>query len=179
MKHIKLFEQFLINEDGYGRDFFFKKKDGKTFKYFFKIDDSEGRSLGFVLSIGKLSRTKTIDEAENSYGVISVEPMKESVMDDYLSRDSDYKSREDEDFNLERSEFLRFYKIVSESIKDYLQNSPKVSTLYDEILLNLDMDIKEYMETAEAMMDEWSYDKWGVQEGSGDRSLIYTRRDHE
>ena len=47
MKHIKLFENFL-NEDGYGRDFFVKKKDGKLSQYFFKIEGEED-DLGFVL----------------------------------------------------------------------------------------------------------------------------------
>ena len=164
MKHIKLFEQFLMEEDGYGRDFFIKRKDGKVSKYFFKVEGEE-ESLGFLVTIGKLSRNTSIDEAENSYGVISVEPMKESVMDDYLVKDSDYKSREDEQFQLETSEFMRFYKIVGECIKDYLQNNPKVTTIYDEIPLNVEMDLREYMDTAEALMDEWSYDKWSSQEG--------------
>ena len=35
MRYIKLFEQFLLEEDGFGRDFFVKKKDGKVSKYFF------------------------------------------------------------------------------------------------------------------------------------------------
>lgn len=178
MKHIKLFENFLSENDGYGRDFFFKKKDGKVTNYFFKVEGGED-DLGFVLAIGKLSRNISIDEAENSYGVISVEPMQESVMDDYLSRDSDYRSREDDLFILEESEFMRFYKIVGECIKDYLQYNPKVTTLYDEIPLNMEIDFNEYKDTVEALIDEWSYDKWGSQEGPADRTLVYTRRDHE
>ena len=72
MKHIKLFEQFL-NEDGYGRDFFIKKKEGKLSQYFFKIEGEE-EDLGFVVNLGKLSRNITIESAENSYAVLSVEP---------------------------------------------------------------------------------------------------------
>jgi hypothetical protein len=41
MKHIKLFEHFLSENDGYGRDFFFKKKDGKVTNYFFKVEPSD------------------------------------------------------------------------------------------------------------------------------------------
>jgi hypothetical protein len=178
MKHIKLFEHFLSESDGYGRDFFFKKKDGKVTNYFFKVEGVEG-DFGFVLAIGKLSRNISIDEAENSYGVISVQPMQESVMDDYLSKDGDYRSREDDEFMLETSEFMRFYKIVGECIKDYLQNNPKVTTLYDEIPLNLEIDLNDYKDTVEALIDEWSYDKWGSQEGPAHRTLVYTRRDHE
>ena len=178
MRHIKLFEQFLVEDDGYGRDFYFKKKEGKVSRYFFKIE-SDGNDFGYVISIGKLSRNISIDEAENSYGVIAVEPMKESVMDDYLSRDTDYKSREDEKFELDRSELMRFYKISGECIKDYLQNNPKVTNLYDEIPLNLEIDLDEYIGTAQSLMDEWSYDKWSLQEGPSERTLVYTRRDHE
>jgi len=177
MKHIKLFEQFLNEEDGFGRDFFVKKKETKMSRYFFKIEGEE-ESLGFIITIGKLSRNTSIDEAENSYGVISVEPIKVSVMDDYLVKDSDYKSREEDTFELTRSEFMRFYRILSECIKDYLQNNPKVSKFYDEISLNLEMETSEYKDKTSSLMSEWSYDKWSVQDGS-DGSLIYTRRDHD
>jgi hypothetical protein len=40
MKHIKLYENFL-NEDGYGRDYFIKEKEGKVYRYFFKIEGEE------------------------------------------------------------------------------------------------------------------------------------------
>jgi len=177
MRHIKLFEQFL-NEDGYGRDFFVKKKEGKLSQYFFKIEGEE-EELGFVVNIGKLSRNITIESAENSYAVLSVEPMRESVMDDYLVKDSDFKSREDEVFILSKSELMRFYKIVGECIKDYLQSNPKVSIIYDEMPLNIDIDFEEYMEKAKSLMDEWSYDKWSIQEGPESKIVIYSRRDHD
>jgi hypothetical protein len=178
MRHIKLFEQFLLEEDGFGRDFFVKKKDGKVSKYFFKIEGEEG-SIGFIINIGKLSRESSIDEAENSYAVISAEPIKESVLDDYLVKETDYKSREDESFSLTKSEFMRFYRILSEAIKDYLQNNPKVSKIYDEIPLNLEIDMSEYKDRSGSLMGEWSYDKWSLQDGIDERSLIYTRRDHD
>ena len=77
-QHIKLFENFL-NEDGYGRDFFVKKKDGKLSQYFFKIEGEE-EDLGFVVNLGKLSRNITIESAENSYAVLSVSPLKISFI---------------------------------------------------------------------------------------------------
>jgi hypothetical protein len=177
MKHIKLFENFL-NEDGYGRDFFVKKKDGKLSQYFFKIEGEE-EDLGFVINLGKLSRNITIESAENSYSVLSVEPIRESVMDDFLVKDSDFKSREDDQFTLTKSEYMRFYKIVGECIKDYLQSNPKVSIIYDEIPLNLDMDFEEYSDKVKSLMDEWSYGKWSSQEGATKKTLIYSRRDHD
>lgn len=177
MKHIKLYEHFL-NEDGYGRDFFIKEKDGKVYRYFFKIDGEEGE-LGFLIDIGKFSRNVNIESAENSYCVISVQPMSEEVMDDHLANDSDYKSREDETFSLSKSEFMRFYKIVGECIKNYLQNSPKVSTIYDEIILNLEMEKSEYSDAVKNLMGSWSYGKWSVQDGASARTLIYSKRDHE
>ena len=177
MKHIKLFENFL-NEDGYGRDFFVKQKDGKLMKYFFKIEGEEN-NLGFVVSLGKLSRNTNIESAENSYAVLSVEAIKESIMDDYLVKDSDYKSRENEVFMLTKSEFMRFYDIVSECIKDYLQNNPKVAFIYDEMPLNIDMDFDDYKSNVKSLMDSWSYSKWSLQDGSANKTLVYSRRDHD
>ena len=177
MKHIKLFENFL-NEDGYGRDFFVKKKDGKLSQYFFKIEGEED-DLGFVVCLGKLSRNITIESAENSYAVLSVEHIGESVMDDFLVKDSDFKSREDDQFTLSKSEYMRFYKIVGECIKDYLQSNPKVSIIYDEIPLNLDMDFEDYSDKVKSLMDEWSYGKWSSQDGATKKTLIYSRRDHD
>ena len=177
MKHIKLFENFL-NEDGYGRDFFVKKKDGKLSQYFFKIEGEED-DLGFVVCLGKLSRNITIESPENSYAVLSVEPIGESVMDDFLVKDSDFKSREDDQFTLTKSEYMRFYKIVGECIKDYLQSNPKVSIIYDEIPLNLDMDFEDYSDKVKSLMDEWSYGKWSSQDGATKKTLIYSRRDHD
>jgi hypothetical protein len=178
MRHIKLFEQFLLEEDGFGRDFFVKKKDGKVSRYYFKIE-GEDEDHGLVVNIGKLSRGSSIDEAENSYCVISVEPIKISVLDDYLVKETDYKSREDDDFDLTKSEFMRFYRILGEAIKDYLQNNPKVSKIYDEIPLNLNIDLSEYKDRVTSLMDEWSYEKWSLQDGSEERTLLFTRRDHD
>jgi hypothetical protein len=177
MKHIKLYEHFL-NEDGYGRDYFVKKKEGKVYRYFFKIEGEESE-LGFLVEIGKLSRLVNIDGAENSYGVLSVQPMKVSIMDDYLVNDSDFKSREDDTFTLEKSEFMRFYKILGECIKDYLQNNPKVSIIYDQIMLNLEKETEEYKDAVKNLMSGWSYGKWSLQDGSSPNIVMYSRRDHE
>jgi len=176
MKHLKLFENFL-NEDGYGRDYFVKKKEGKLSKYFFKIE-GEDNDLGFIVTIGKLSRNVNIDSAENSYGVLTVEPMSPNVMDDYLVNDSDYRTREDDKISFTKSEFMRFYKIVGECIKDYLQNNPKVSIIYDEMLFNIENDQKEYSSIIKNLMSSWSYNKWSSQEGPYNVT-IYTRRDHD
>lgn len=177
LKHIKLFESFL-NEDGYGRDYFVKQKDGKVYRFFFKIQGEE-EPLGFILEIGKLSRNITMEGAENSYAVLSIEPIAVSAMDDYLVKDSDYKSREDETFTLTPSELMRTYKIVGEAIKDYLENNPKVSTIYDEMALNIDMDFEEYKSKIKGLMSSWSYDKWSQQDAPAPRTLIYSRRDHD
>jgi len=179
MRHLKLFEDFL-NEDGYGRGDFIKKKNGKLHQYYFKMSGEEDKGdICFVLGLGKLSRNVSIDSAENSYAVLSVEPIKENVMDDFLVKDSDYKSKEDETFPLTRSEFLRFYKIAGECIKDYLQSNPKVSTIYDELPVNIEIDLDEYTDLVKSMIDTWSYEKWGIQEGPEEGILIYNRRDHD
>lgn len=179
LKHLKLYESFLNEgQDGYGRDYYVKEKDGKVVKYFFKIKGEE-EDLAFVLSLGKLSRSVTVESAENSYAVLNVEPIKENVLDDYLVKETDYKSRQDEVFPIQESEFIRMYNIVGEAINDYLQNNPKVSTIYDEMPLNLEMEMKNYKNNVRNLIDTWSNNKWGLQEGSADRTLIYNRRDHE
>jgi hypothetical protein len=68
---------------------------------------------------------------------------------------------------------------MGECIKDYLQNNPKVSKIYDEIPLNLEIDMDQYKDRTETLMDQWSYGKWSVQEGSTERTLLYSRRDHD
>lgn len=178
MKHIKIYENFVNEGDGFGRDYFVKKKDGKTLRYFFKIDGEED-TLCFIISIGKLSRKTTIESAENSYAVISVEPISQAIMDDYLVNDTDYKSRSKEEFDLTKSELMRFYFILSECLKDYLENNPKVSIIYDELPLNINIETEDYMSYIKNQMDEWSYGKWSIQEGSSLRTVIYTKRDHE
>jgi hypothetical protein len=178
MKHIKIYESFLSENDGFGRDYFVKKKDGKSIRYFFKIEGEED-TLCFIVSIGKSSRKTTIESAENSYAVLSVEPISQGVMDDYLVNETDYKSRTKDEIILTKSELMRFYFIVSECLKDYLENSPKVSMIYDEMLLNLTTETEDYLSSVGNLMEEWSYGKWGIQEGTYDRTIIYMKRDHE
>jgi len=60
-----------------------------------------------------------------------------------------------------------------------LQNNPKVSTIYDEMPLNLKGDFKVYMSFVKNLMDSWSYNKWSIQEGPSSKIVIYKRRDHE
>jgi len=74
---------------------------------------------------------------------------------------------------------MRFYDLVGECIKDYLKNNPKVSNLYDEMALNIDLDFEEYKGAIKSLLSGWSYDKWTIQDGSSERTLIYTKRDHE
>lgn len=178
LKYVKLYEEYLYEEDGYGRDFFIKRKEGKTYKYYFKIE-SEYNTLCFVLNISKISRKIYIDSPENSYGVLSVEPIKESVMDDYLVNKTPYKSRTSDIFELTNNELIKFYKIISEAIKDYLENNPKVFIIYDEILLNLNMDEDEYFDKVKSLMTMWSYDRWTIQESSSKKVFLYSRRVHE
>ena len=68
---------------------------------------------------------------------------------------------------------------VRSVIKDYLKNNPKVSNLYDEMALNIDLDFEEYKGAIKSLLSGWSYDKWTIQDGSSERTLIYTKRDHE
>jgi len=177
LKHLHLFENFL-NEDGYGRDYFVKKKDGKINKYFFKIEGEEN-DLGFVLSISKTSRESSVDGAENSYCVLNIEPISTNVMDDYLVNETDYKSRDEEVFKISKSEFLRFYELVGECIKDYLKNNPKVTSIYDDMPLNLDIELETYSGRVKSMIDSWSYGKWSSQTSSSNKGLVYLKRDHD
>lgn len=179
MKHIELYENFLSeSKDGYGRDYFIMKKEGKVFKYFFKIK-GEDDDLCFIANIGKFSRKISIESAENSYAVLSIEPIEESIMDDYLVNETGYKSKKDSRFKLNNSEFIRFYNIIGKAIQDYLEKNGKVSTIYDETLMNLDFEYDEYLDIINEVIDSWGYERWGVQEGPSSDVIIYSKRDHE
>jgi len=178
MINLKTLESFIFETDGYGRDFFIRRKDGKVLKYFFKIEGEE-EILCFIINIGKNSRKLLIESPENSYCVISVEPINQNVMEDFLINNTDYKSRIDDQFELTNSEILKFYKILSEAIKDYLANNPKVSYIYDEILLNLKLDVEDYIDKVESLISMWSYNKWSIQKTNDRRVILYIRRDHE
>lgn len=177
MKHLMLFEDFLF-EDGYGKNFFFPEKREKAIYYYFKINEGESQK-GFILKISKNCVLMTPEGSENSYGCLRIEPISIATMDDHLANETDFKFREDDMIEIEEDEFPRIYKIVSEAIQNYLQKNPKVTKIYDEMLLNVPMSRKEYKNDVEAMISGWSYGKWSIQDGPEKKILIYQKRDHE
>jgi hypothetical protein len=177
MKHLILFENFLF-EDGFGKNYFYPEKREKAIYYYFKISD-EDEQKGFILKISKNCVLATPEGSENSYACLRIEPISIATMDDHLANETDFKFREEDMIEISEGEFPRIYMIISEAIGDYIQKNPKVTTIYDEMLLNIPMDSEEYKNDIESMMTEWSYGKWSVQRGSEEKILIYQKRNHK
>ena len=176
MKHLVLFEDYIF-EDGYGKNYFFAEKTEKAIFYYFKINEGDDQK-GYILKISKNCVLTTPEGSENSYGCLRIEPISIPTMDDHLANETEFKRREDDMIEIEDGELPRIYKIVSEAIEDYLQKNPKVTTIYDEMLLNLSYPSKKYKREVESMMLEWSHGKWAFQDGPEKKILIYQKRDH-
>lgn len=176
MRHVILYENFL-NEDGYGKNYFHAEKREKAIYYFFKINEGEDQK-GFILKISKNCVLATPEGSENSYACIRIEPILVSTMDDHLVNDADFKPREDDQIDIGRDEFSRVYSIVCKAIEDYVQKNPKVTKIYDEMLLNLSIPRGRYKTIVSSMMEEWSYGKWSMQDGPERNLLIFQKREH-
>lgn len=168
-----------VNEEaGYGNDYFADEKVEKAQHYFFKIEEGE-EEIGLILKIGKFSKSGVISENEKNYGVLHLEIMDPNDMDDYLVNDSEYRSREDEGFSLTNEVMSQAFFIITKSLDNYLQKNPKVTKFYDEILENLGMSRKEYLDFISPKIKSWSKGRWKIQEGNSEKSLIYTKTSHE
>lgn len=177
MKHLILFENFL-NEDGYGKNYFYPEKREKSIFYYFKINEGDDQR-GFILKISKNCVLTTPEGSENSYACLRIEPISVATMDDHLVNDASYKPREDDMIEFSSDEeFPSVYKIVSKAIEDYIQKNPKVTRIYDEMLMNLSISRKKYKSIIGSMMNEWSYEKWTMQDGPERNLIIFQKRDH-
>jgi len=179
MKHIRIYEEYdPIFEDGFGKDYFQIEKVEKSLHYFFKTGEGD-LARGFICKIGKFSSSSVIEEAENTYGVITIEEMNPNTMDDHLVNDAEYKTRADESFSLTDDELNKVLDITSQAIKDYLSKNPKVNKIYDECLNNIDMSPDSYKSIVFSRMDDWSHGQWSHQDGSNNKTILFSKRDHE
>lgn len=185
MKFLIDFKKFSVNESedeeaGYGNDYFVDKKNGKNYNYYFKINESgDGEERGIVFKVGKFSKSELINDAEKSYGVISIEEMAPNDMDDYLVNDVEYESDTEKTFSLGEEEMNETFDILGKVLDNYLSKNPKVTKIYDEILENLEMDLEEYSKYVDSFLNRWSKGRWKSQEGSTAKTIIYTKTAHE
>ena len=179
MKFIKEFEKYDVNESaGYGNEYFFEEKHEKSQYYFFKAGEGSNET-GLILKIGKFSRESVISDAENSYGILHIEKLSHNDMDDYLVNDREYVPNDEEIFTLPTETISQAFEILPRALDNYLEKNPKVTKFYDEILTNLSMDSKKYLEFITPIINDWSDGKWTIQEGSTKHVLIYTKNSHE
>jgi hypothetical protein len=183
MKFIKGFSNYNntpapVNEEaGYGNDYFVDKKEEKTQAYFFKVGEGDAET-GVIFKIGKFSRSSVISDTEKSYGVVHIEQIDPNDLDDYLVNDSDYRSKEEEKFELDQSQLNEAFNIYQRALDNYLEKNPKVTKFYDEVLENLEMNKADYLAFITPIIASWSK-SWSIQDGPTEKTLIYTKISHE
>ncbi len=180
MQFLKNFKAYILKEsEGFGNNYFHAKKMDKSYYYFFKIEDNSGDERAFILKFGKFSKSNLITDAESSYAVISIEEMDPADMEAFLVEETPFKSREDESINIDMEELSKISTIMTKALDDYLEKSPKVNKLYDELLENIDMEKEEYLNYSINTFNIWSKGRWNTQEGSNDKSLVHTKLSHD
>jgi hypothetical protein len=179
-KKIVSFSEFTkdVNEsDGFGSSPFLMKKMGDVYHYFFNLDDRDAENQsGYHLIIGKYSMNGPIEGAKNSYCVINVNPLSSEVIEDIAVDKEDIPEPNEDKFRMAGSELSRFVKYVCKCIDNYLSSNPKVSSIHDEMQINLDYRGKEtYIEYMKSMVNSELGINWSVQEGSNKKSIIISR----
>ena len=178
MEILKYFNEYINESEGFGNNYFHVKKIDKSYNYYFKIGEgSEER--GFIIKIGKFSKSDIITDAESSYAVMSIEEMDPSDMEAFLVDEAPYKSREDEKFHVSLDELTKISEILEKALDDYLDKAPKVTKLYDEFLENLDISTEEYTNFSTESINIWSKGRWNTQKGSTEKSILYTKLSHD
>lgn len=178
MKFVKKFSDYELNEEaGYGNDYFVDKKEEKTQCYYFKVGEGESE-IGLIFKIGKFSISSVISETEKSYAVVHIEQIDPDDLDDYLVNDSEYKSRDEEKFTMDKEQLSQAFEIYKRALDNYLEKNPKVTKIYDEMLENLEMGKEEYTSFISSVVSSWSKKRWNIQDGSSEKSIIYTKTAH-
>ncbi len=179
MKSIKSFDEFskslgIMESDGFGTLPYLEKKNGNVYYYFFKLySEKNEKQKGFMLTIGKYSRTEETPGAKNSYAVLNVNEIGVEVIDDIAIDKKDIPNLNETQFELSDNELARFLEQCSKSISNYLEQNPKVVRFYDEMQNNI--DAKNYLEYLNSAMIGKLGGEWSSQEGSNKKVVIISR----
>ena len=181
MEFLKYFKDYILkeNEEGLGNNYFHVKKMDKSYDYFFKIGDQSDAERAFIIKIGKFSKNDIINDAEQSYAVLSIEEIPPSDMDAFLIDEAPFKSRDNEKISITMDELNKVSDILEKALDDYLEKSPKVTKIYDEFLENLEIGTEEYINFTKNTISIWSKGRWNTQEGGSAKSILHTKLSHD
>ena len=179
MEFLKYFKSYILTEaEGFGNNYFQVKKEDKSYNYYFRVGDQTDEERGFIIKMGKFSKNDIITDAESNYCVMSIEEIEPGDMEDFLVNEAPYKSRENEMVAITAEELSKISEILEKIFDDYLDKNPKVTKIYDEFLENLDMNKEEYINYSKNTISIWSKGRWSSQDGSNDKSILYTKISH-
>lgn len=169
MKYLKLFEDFLYEQDdGFGELDFFFSKEGDTHNYFFKLSSKE-EQRGFVVSIGKHSRFSKPTEAKGEYGVIFVTELEQEELDQAILDKGKFEGNENK-IEMDNNELVRFLDILIKIMSDYLKKNSKIFKFYDEIQDKLKN--KEYFDKLKVALEDFEGGIWKTQEIEKERDIL-------
>ena len=169
----------MWESEGLGNNYFHEEKIDNDLCYFFKTGDQSENERGFIIKMGKFSKNSITTEAQVSYSVMSIEEISPRDMDSYLVDKAPYKTRSGEKISTSIEDLNKMSIIIEKILDDYLQKSPKVVKIYDELLETLDIDKEEYSNFMVNTISVWSNGRWSVQKGSSDKVLVYNKLSHD
>jgi len=179
MEFLKYFKDYMLNEEeGLGNNYFHVKKMDKSYDYFFKTGDKSDHERAFIIKLGKFSKNDIINDAEQSYVVLSIEEITPEDMDSFLIDEAPFKSRENEKISITIDELTKISDILEKALDDYLEKNPKVTKIYDEFLENIEIGTEEYMNFTKNTISIWSKGRWNTQTGANSKSILHTKLSH-
>jgi len=180
MKNIESFSNFInaINEgDGFGTAPYLMIKISDVYHYFFTMEDFSGKEeMGFHLVVGKYSDHESIDGAKNSYCVISLNEISTELIEDIAVDKEDIPAPNKEKFEVDDKEMPRLMKLIFGCLDSYLESSPKITRIYDELQDNLIYKgSKNYVDYIKELALTNLGSNWSAQEGSSKNTVILSR----
>jgi hypothetical protein len=180
MKNIESFSNFVgaINEgDGFGTAPYLMVKVSDVYHYFFTMENFSGKEeMGFHLIIGKYSDHESIDGAKNSYCVISLNEISTELIEDIAVDKEEIPPSNNEKFTISDREMPRLMKLIFGCLYSYLELSPKITRIYDEIQDSLSYNgSKNYIDYMKELAEETLGSNWSAQEGASKNSIILSR----
>ena len=170
MKHLKLFEDFLYEEeDGFGELDFFFSKEGDTHNYIFRLSSGGNEQRGFVVSIGKHSRFSKQSEPQGEYGIIQVTELESEELDQAILDEGKFEGNENK-IEMDENELIRFLDIMIKTMSDYLKKNSKIFKFYDEVQDKLKN--KEYFDKLEIALQDFEGGIWSSQEIEKGRDIL-------
>jgi hypothetical protein len=160
--------------DGFGTSPFLLKKEKDQYNYFFNLEGKK-EDQGFHMIIGKYSEKEVISGSKNSYCVLGLYRISDTLIDDIAIDKAEIPSSNNEKFKADENETSRILECVAKCLLNYLEKNSKVSRIYDEIQETLFFKGKgTYLEYMKSVIGPVIGD-WAIQEGSDKNSVLISR----